>query len=222
MLFIRFILFIIILSSHFFAYGLSLTTPLKESDNRLRAAIHNPEYMLDHWIDLPISPEVKGNKKHYLSLREAILLSLRYNPNIQNAELDRIVQRYQLRLAHNEFELQYALGGTAAIERTHYTGAGNATTKSYIATPEINLKTKTGTEVKLNMDNTIQSYGNYNPLLNLSLTQPLLRGFGRSVTEANLRDAIDNEWLNKINLKTIGDGSNHSSYHSVPNADYQW
>jgi len=168
---------------------------------RLNAAIKNPEYMLDHWIELPTSPTARPGKTQFLTLREAILLALRYNPNIQNAELDRIIQRYQLRLAHNEFELQYALAGTAAVEKSRYSGVGDATTKSYLLTPEIDLKTKLGSELALKMDNNVAAYGNYNPLLNLSFRQPLLRGFGKEVNEAGLLNAIDNEWLNKLNLQ---------------------
>jgi outer membrane protein TolC len=171
------------------------------TSQRLGHAIKNPEYMLDHWIELPTSPTPKSNKTQFLSLREAILLALRYNPNIQNAELDRIVQRYQLRLAHNEFELQYALAGTAAIEKSHYSDVGSTTTKNYLLTPEVDLKTKWGTQVSLMMDNNVGAVGNYNPLVGLNFTQPLLRGFGRAANEAGLLDAQDMEWLNKLNLQ---------------------
>jgi outer membrane protein TolC len=51
------------------------------------------------------------------------------------------------------------------------------------------------------MDNNLPAYGNYNPLLNVSITQPLLRGFGMEVNQAPLLDAIDNELLNKLNVK---------------------
>lgn len=168
---------------------------------RLQQAIINPEYMLHHWVELPTAPSVKNNKIRRLSLREAILLSLRYNPNIQNAELDRIIQRYQLRLANNEFELQYALAGTAGVEKSRFSGIGNALTKTYLATPEAALKTKIGTQLSLKMDNNVSDYNNYMPVLNFSLTQPLLRGFGRTANEAGLLDAIDNEWLNKVYLQ---------------------
>lgn len=168
---------------------------------RLNTAIKNPEYMLDHWVNLPTYPTSHTQKVRHLKLREAILLALRYNPNIQNAELDRIVQRYQLRLAHNEFELQYALAGSAAIEKSRYSGVGNATTHNYVATPEFSLKTKEGSQIALGMDNNVEAIGNYNPLLNLSFKQPLLRGFGRAANEAGLLNAMDNEWLNKLNLQ---------------------
>ena len=169
--------------------------------HRLQSAIKNPEYMLDHWIMLPSSPKARRHVTLHLHLREAILLALRYNANIQNAELDRIVQRYQLRLAYNEFELQYALAGTAQIQNSGYSGVGNAVTHNYLATPELSLKTKHGSELSLALDNTVPAIGNYYPLLNFSFKQPLLRGFGRSANEAGLLDAIDNEWLNKQSIR---------------------
>ena len=169
-------------------------------DERLNAAIKNPEYMLTHWIELPTSPTSSAHKSRHLTLREAILLALRYNPNIQSAELDRITQRYQLRLAHNQFELQYALAGTALMEKSIYSGVGNATTNRYLATPEFNLKTKLGGQFSLNMDNTVQGIGGYNPLMNFTYTQPLLRGFGKTVNEVGLLDAEDADWLNQLSL----------------------
>lgn len=168
---------------------------------RLEQAIKNPEYLLDHWVELPTSPNAQTKKPLFLTLREAILLALRYNPNIQNAELDRIIQRYQLRLAYNEFELQYALGGTAQVEKNRYSGVGSAITNSYLLTPELQLKNKLGSAVALKMDNNVAAVGNYNPLLNLSFKQPLLRGFGKAVNEASLKNAIDSEWLNKLNVQ---------------------
>lgn len=171
------------------------------SNDQIADAIQNPEYLLEHWISLPTSPKSNTQKPLKLTIREAVLLALRYNPNIQNAELDRIIQRYQLRLAHNEFELQFALAGSASIEKSRFSGIGNATTHSFIGTPEIGLKTKSGGQISLSMDNNVAPIGNYNPLLNLSYTQPLLRGFGKSVNEAALLNAEDTDWLNKLNLK---------------------
>lgn len=168
---------------------------------RLDHAIKNPEYMLDHWIELPTAPDSKAKKSIQLNIREAILLALRYNPNIQNAELDRVIQRYQLRLAQNEFELQYALAGTAMLTNANYSGVGSKMTKSYIAIPEFNLKNIYGTQAALKMDNNILIDGNYNPLVNFSFRQPLLRGFGRAANEASLLNAMDNENLNKLGLQ---------------------
>lgn len=182
--------------------ALSWSAPPEDpAQERLQKAIANPEYVLKTWIELPSAPAAKSRKAQRLRLREAILLALRYNPNIQNAELDRIIQRYQLRLAYNQFELQYALGATANVMDSHYQGVGSANTNSYLATPEADLKTKWGTSFHLGLDNRLPDTGNYNPLLNFSVTQPLLRGFGTDINEIPLLNAIDNEYLNKLNVK---------------------
>lgn len=177
------------------------STRVEQAGMRLRAAIANPELILDTWIELPTSPASRTKSIKKLSLREAILLALRYNPNIQNAELDRIIQRYQLRLANNEFELQYALGASGYIQKNTYNGVGSATSKSFLASPEFNFKNKLGTQASLSLENNVQGYNGYSPVLNFSVTQPLLRGFGKSANEAGLKDAIDNEWLNKLGLQ---------------------
>ncbi|WP_231865874.1 TolC family protein [Legionella fallonii] len=174
---------------------------VEQAGARLREAINNPEYEIDHWIELPTSPSSRKKSLHQLSLREAILLALRYNPNIQNVELDRIIQRYQLRLAHNEFELQYALGASGVIQKNTFNGVGSDTTRTFVASPELKLKNKLGTQASLSIDNNVAIYNGYNPILNLTVTQPLLRGFGRSVNEAALLNAIDMEQLNKLGLK---------------------
>lgn len=171
------------------------------AQQRLSSAIKNPEYVLKHWIELPTSPTSVVRKTLHLSLRDAILLALRYNPNIQNAELDRVIQTYQLRLAHNEFELQYALAGQANVTNSHYSNVGSQTTQNYLASPEFDLKTKTGGHAGLKMDNSALSVGDYNPMLTFTFTQPLLRGFGTTVNEAGLLNAIDQDYLNKLNLQ---------------------
>lgn len=172
-----------------------------EATARLNQAIINPEFMLDHWVDLPTSPLPNSKKPQRLTLREAILLALRYNPNIQNTELDRIIERYQLRLANNEFELQYALGAEGVAQRSQFSGVGSVNNSSFLATPEASLKTKTGGQLSLNIANNVSNYNTYTPVLNFSYTQPLLRGFGKEVNEASLLNAIDTEWLNKLNLR---------------------
>lgn len=171
-----------------------------EADKRLNAAINNPEFILDCWVELPSTPKARHNQIHNLSLKDAILLALRYNPNIQNAELDRITQRYQLRVAQSEFEMQFALAGTALVQNTHFSGIGDTTNKSGIITPEILLKNRFGGELSIDMNNRLAEYGNYDPLVTANFTLPLLRGFGK-VNEFGLLNAIDHEHLNKFILQ---------------------
>lgn len=199
----RFFLFLIcsLLGFNTWALVVPENEQVIQAETRLEKAIANPEFMLKSWIELPTSPAARKKAVHRMSLREAILLALRYNPNIKNAELDRIVQRYQLRLAHNEFELQYALGATGVLQKSRFNGIGTDTTRTFMASPEFGLRTKLGTQAALNIDNNVNGDNNFNPMLNFSLTQPLLRGFGKKVNEASLLDAQDNEWLNKLSLR---------------------
>lgn len=146
-------------------------TPVPDNpEDRLQKAIVNPEFVLHHWIELPTSPQARKKAIHRMSLREAILLALRYNPNIQNAELDRIVQRYDLRLAHNEFELQYALGASGVLQKSTFNGIGTDTTRTLMASPEFDLRTKLGTQATLGIDNNVtgENNNNFNPVLNFS------------------------------------------------------
>lgn len=168
---------------------------------RLQRAILNPEYMLDNWIGLPIAPDDVKAKPFKLTMREAILLALRYNPDIQSEELNRITQRYQLRQAEFALELQYALTGNANFQKSTSAGIHSPGTQSYLLTPKLSLKTKWGTEYSLKIDNNYANGNTYNPVINFNIKQPLLRNFGPTVNEQNLLDAIDNEVSNKLNLK---------------------
>lgn len=204
-----------------YSLGLSQQSLTSSAQHRLKSAIHNPEYCLNHWIDLPKSQASTVGKTKTLSLKDAILLALRYNPNIQSAELDRIIQRYQLRLAENAFELQYALAGSANYNIDHYEGIGHRQTQSVLATPEVKLNTALGTSLSLSMDNQAETYDNYHPTLTFSLTQPLLRNFGPSVNLASLENAKDNERLNAMSLRqSVMDQITAviTSYHSLVQA----
>lgn len=183
-----------------FANGQQALKQMQTAQHHLQEAIHNPEFMLQHWIELPTLPSANTKKIMHLHLREAILLALRYNPNIQNAELNRIVERYQLRLAHNEFELQFALAGEMAYTHNTFSGVGSRSNKAFTAAPEVHLKNAYGTQFSVHVDNNVNSWNDYTPLLTASITQPLLRGFGTDVNKLSLLNAIDSEAINKIQL----------------------
>jgi len=135
-----------------------------------------------------------------LTLREAILLALRYNPDIQTAEIQRVVDKFSLRTAENEFELQYALTGNVNQTFTRTAGdSSNSRTSQF--TPVISRKGEYGTDVSVTMNNPTTD-GIYNPGIDLSLTQPLVRGFGKDVVTADLYSAEESEKRNKLNLRS--------------------
>lgn len=141
----------------------------------------------------------QDKKPKQLSLREAVLLALRYNPNVQNAEIDRVLQKFDLRLAYNNFELQFALTGNVTSTRSRSAGIRQSSTTAGVVTPEVSLNNTRGGNVSLQMANNIAG-NNYNPAVTLNATQPLLRNGGRDVALNPLRDAIDNETINKLNM----------------------
>lgn len=135
-----------------------------------------------------------------LTLQDAIYLALRYNPNIQSTELERIVQKFSLQVARNAFELQYAL--TGSTNASAVTSNGILTrTQSYGLNPSVSINSAIGTNVNLAMSN--NSDGQYyNPGFALTVTQPLLQGSNPNVVLAPLRNAYDQEIANRIALKS--------------------
>lgn len=127
-----------------------------------------------------------------LSLKDAIYLSVRTNPAVKSAYLQRVSDKFALEVARNEFEPHYQLNGSAIYQQ--------GSSAIYHALPGINLKTPIGTQLGLAVD---KQFGQDNPALGtFTLTQPLLRGFGPEITLTNLNNARDNELINQLNLKS--------------------
>jgi len=135
-----------------------------------------------------------------MTVRDAIFLALRGNPDIQSEELDRVSQKYALVVAKNEFEPQYSL--TGSLNHTSSTAGGDTsrTTTSELS-PAIGIKNHYGTEFTLTSKNPTTN-GIYNPAITLAILQPLIRGFGKTIVEAALKNAFNTETINKLNMKS--------------------
>lgn len=143
----------------------------------------------------------------HISLRDAILLSLRYNQTVQSAELNRVVQKFSLAVARNMFELQYNLTGGATGSQSMSNGIVPwNVSRNFNLTPNISLKTHYGTQLTFAMTNPLvwstgQSGYIFNPSATFSLTHPILRGSGRLINEAPLIQAYNSEAVNKLGYK---------------------
>lgn len=168
----------------------------------LGVAIKDPEYLLKNDLHLPTSPEIKSRQPIQMSIREAIFLALRYSEDVENAELNRIVSRYQLRIEQNAFELQYALNGTNSFAWTKSNGVHSKPypSQSWRLNPSISRTNKWGGVSTVTMNN---SYNGtiYSPELALSYKQSLLRGADSEVVQQTLHNQLDNEISNKLSLK---------------------
>ena len=152
------------------------------------------------------SAPVLAKEKQYLSLREAILLALRYNQNVQNAELQRVVDKFTVAVAEYEFEFHYAITGSANSTQTMSDAQPWAKSRTFSLTPVITRKNRFGTQFGVTFTNPLSftnSQGVYlfNPSATLAISHPLLRGSGVLINEAPLMQAYNTEAVNKLNYK---------------------
>ncbi len=153
--------------------------------------------------DIPNATDVleQGAAPKPLSLSEAILLSLRYNPNVQSEQVQRVADKFDLRVAENDFEWQYSLKGSAQATATRSNGESTSTHSTSL-TPAASLNGIYGTTYDVAMQNATDTSGHWNPGLELKIEQPLLRGFGKEVTLASLYNAQDQEVISRLRLKS--------------------
>ncbi|MBS0357688.1 MAG: hypothetical protein JSS53_00235, partial [Proteobacteria bacterium] len=107
------------------------------------------------WIILPLSfaglhlvciNSHAEEEAKFLSLRDAVLLSLRYNPSIMTSEINRVVQKFNLRVAQNQFELQYALTGSVNFASSTVSGVRQPSSTTYGLNPSVQLQSHLGTQ----------------------------------------------------------------------------
>lgn len=171
------------------------------AQKNIALAKNNPEILLTQTLEVETSPDVSSNQSFSFSLNEAILLALRYSPDLISAELDRIIARYQLKVSENEFELQYALSGGVNASWTKNQGVHQPLQNSSDLASSISRKSLLGGTTTLTMNHLANASG-YAPQVILNFEQPLLRGAGKTVVERNLKDRQDQEWMNKLALKS--------------------
>lgn len=157
---------------------------------------------------LMINPLWANKEPIKISLKDAVLLSLRYSPFAKSAEMQRVIDKFNLSVARNQFEFRYALTGAANQTNTVANGGPLNILGTYNAQPTITKESMFGTQYSLTMSNLVthakvpglQSTF-YNPALTLQVTQPILRGSGREIVQADLSRAINVELGTEIAYK---------------------
>lgn len=147
-----------------------------------------------------------------MSLDDCIALAVKQNRTIKNAYLDRVVQRYTLRMAEEKFTPTLTLTpavtstGTTTALGSSSTGSAGTTTTTSTATASATEKLPTGAALTLNGTYGISSTEQTSPTRaygwNVSLIQPLLKGGGLDVNLASIRQARLTEQSNILSLKT--------------------
>ncbi|MFT3741626.1 MAG: TolC family protein [Gammaproteobacteria bacterium] len=131
-----------------------------------------------------------------LTLKDAIYLAMRHNPSIQNAELQRVIDKFSLIVTKNQYYPQLSLTAQALFQ--------NGSPPTYSAAPLINYLSPIGTQVTTGLTQTTTpgTEAAISTTGNLTISQPLLRGFGRKITLASLYTAQDSEKINQITFKS--------------------
>ncbi|WP_227983219.1 MULTISPECIES: TolC family protein [Dickeya] len=136
-----------------------------------------------------------------LTLSDAIYLGLRDNRAIRSAYLDRVAQKFDLRVAEDRFTPKLALSGSYLSARNQADSYRQGS-----LTPTSTLLTPYGTRMSLGwtVRHTQADVAGVsrNDGANISVIQPLLRGAGRDVAAAPVRLAQLTEQMNRLGLKS--------------------
>lgn len=136
-----------------------------------------------------------------LTLSDTIYLGLRDNRSIRSAYLDRIAQKFNLRVAEDRFTPKLMLSGSYFSNQNQ----GDSYRQGNV-TPATTLLTPYGTRVSLGWTyrhtEADQAGASSNDGANISLIQPLLRGAGKEIATAPVNFARLSEQANRLNLKS--------------------
>jgi outer membrane protein TolC len=134
-----------------------------------------------------------------LSLADAVFIALRHNRTIQSAYVDRIAQKFNLRVTEDALNPHFSISSNPQYQ----TGTGGEFWAADI-TPNATVLLPTGATFGFAWANQVTDGGGIQTRTSaaqVSLTQPLLRGGGIDVTMAPIRTARLGETINHLNLK---------------------
>ncbi|TWC65617.1 outer membrane protein TolC [Pseudomonas sp. SJZ103] len=135
-----------------------------------------------------------------MTLGDAVYLGLRNNPAIRSAYLQRVAQKFDLRVAEDVFNPKLTLNSYYRSTRGSQDSARNAN-----VAPATSLLSEYGTRLSMAWTqqlNNADRAGRYrSDGLDLAIIQPLMRGAGWDATTAPLRLSRLSEQANRLNLK---------------------
>lgn len=147
-------------------------------------------------------PDVKK-----LTLADCVILALKNNIDLKNTFLNRITQRFSVRVAENKFRPQGNLTFQTQRSSTYPSvETGRTTGSNQTANTSVTLNVPTGGNFALAWNNQaarsdVPQLYQYNPSWTLQYTQPLLKNAGIEVATSDLVIARINEEGNVLDLK---------------------
>lgn len=137
------------------------------------------------------NPEALPPTARHLSLKEAIALSLRDNPNVRIAELQRIMDKFGLEVTLQNSKVQWQ-------PLTFSPTLQNHSSPTWKFGEGIGVNAVSGTSVTVNAASGLVPGSN---TATLGITQPLLKGFGFAVNDVQYQNGYDNERIARLTFK---------------------
>jgi len=167
-----------------------------------RVSVFFVVWMVLHGVPAALSDQSDQAPRIELTLAESIALALSNNRNLLNARLGRVVQKFDLRVAEDEFwpdvniasSLDYDIAWDAERRRLEY-NEGSA------LFPRVTLRLPTGGAFSVGLYNAFRDAGTqdaYTSSPSFNFVQPLLKGGGTAVATANLRNSRRQEEINVL------------------------
>lgn len=168
------------------AFGdVSLPAPQASETEPSLLKLSHP-YLPEMTLPLPAHTVLPARR---LTLRDALLLALRSNPDIKSSEIQRIVDKYAVILAKQVFRPQYVFRATQTIDRSAKT--------AYTFTPSVSILTPIGSEISMDYTNNLNGGAGG---MTFTWKQPLIKNFG-TVNTIELYDVFANEAIAKLTFK---------------------
>lgn len=140
-------------------------------------------------LSLVYSSLIHGAEVKVLSLPEAIDIAMVQNPAVQTSSIQRVVDKFSLKLSYNNFAPQYRF-----VSTINHSDKNDLT---YAGSPSIDLKTQSGVGFGVNYHG-VSSDGDFSQQADIKITAPLMRGSGFEINRISLDNAIDQEQINKL------------------------
>lgn len=151
----------------------------------------------------PVTPVPAGVPLE-LTLDEAVALALRYNRGIRSAYLQRVVERFDLRVAERAFVPRGEIGVEVVQRRRDDETRGET-----VISPSATWRTPLGGVIEFvwARADPLKGGGSEYETAGISLNQPLLRGAGVAVNMAPVRIARLQEEINRLQLEATVAGT---------------
>jgi outer membrane protein TolC len=167
--------------------------------------------------------DIPDNGTAVLRLADAVLLGLANNSEIRAAYLDRTAQKSTLKAMEDLFSPKLSLNGSHVVSQN----PSDQSSQTEFS-PTATMQSETGARFSLSWNNRIShsEYGvsSRDDGASFTVVQPLMRGAGRDIVTAPLRQARLNEQISRLNLKaTVSDVITQIifTYHEVLRAQEQ-